>query len=98
MKREVGGGFRMGDTCTPMADSCECMAKTTTILSGNWPPIKINIFLKKLFNVSNGFLGSSAGKESTYNAGDPGLIPGSGRLTGEGIGYPLQYSWAYLVA
>ena len=30
--REVGGGFRMGDTCTPMADSCRCMAKTTTIL------------------------------------------------------------------
>ena len=29
---EVGGGFRMGNTCTPMADSCECMAKTTTIL------------------------------------------------------------------
>ena len=27
-----GGGFRMGDTCTPMADSCKCMAKTTTIL------------------------------------------------------------------
>ena len=32
MGREVGGGFRMGDTCTPMADSCQCMAKTTTIL------------------------------------------------------------------
>ena len=32
MGREVGGGFRMGDTCTSMADSCECMAKTTTIL------------------------------------------------------------------
>ena len=30
--REVGGGFSMGDTCTPMADSCKCMAKTTTIL------------------------------------------------------------------
>ena len=31
--REGGGrGFRMGDTCIPMADSCECMAKTTTIL------------------------------------------------------------------
>ena len=27
MGREVGGGFRMGDTCTPMADSCQCMAK-----------------------------------------------------------------------
>ena len=27
-----GRGFRMGDTCTPMADSCQCMAKTITIL------------------------------------------------------------------
>ena len=32
------------------------------------------------------------------NAGDPGLIPGSGRSPREGIGYPLQYSWASLVA
>ena len=38
------------------------------------------------------------GKESACNAGDPGLIPGSGRSPGEGIGYPLQYSWASLVA
>ena len=35
---------------------------------------------------------SSVGKESACNAGDPGLIPGSRRSTGEGIGYPLQYS------
>ena len=42
--------------------------------------------------------GSSAGKESACNSGDPGLIPGSGRSPGEGIGYPLQYSWASLVA
>ena len=42
--------------------------------------------------------GSSAGKESTCNAGDPGSIPGSGRSAGEGTGYPLQYSWASLVA
>ena len=41
---------------------------------------------------------SSVGKESTCNAGDPGSIPGSGRSPGEGIGYPLQYSWASLVA
>ena len=40
-----------------------------------------------------GFPGSSAG-----NAGDTGLIPGSGRSPGEGIGYLLQYSWASLVA
>ena len=45
-----------------------------------------------------GFPGSSTGKESVYNAGDPGFIPGLGRSPGEGIGYPLQYSWAFLVA
>ena len=43
-------------------------------------------------------MNSSVGKESACNAGDPGLIPESGRSTGEGIGYPLQYSWASLVA
>ena len=41
---------------------------------------------------------SSVGKESACNAGGPGLIPGLGRSAGEGIGYPLQYSWASLVA
>ena len=44
-----------------------------------------------------GFPDSSVGKESACNAADPGLIPGSGRSPGEGIGYPLQYSWASLV-
>ena len=45
-----------------------------------------------------GFPDSSLGKESTCNAGDPGSIPGQGRSAGEGISYPLQYSWASLVA
>ena len=44
-----------------------------------------------------GFPHSSVGKESAFNAGDPGLIPGLGRSPGEGIGYPLQYFWASLV-
>ena len=44
-----------------------------------------------------GFPGSSAGKESACNAGDPGSIPGSARSSGEEIGYLLQYSWASLV-
>ena len=48
--------------------------------------------------VNQGFPGSSAGKESACNAGDPSLIPGLGRSPGEGIGYPPQYSWASLVA
>ena len=45
-----------------------------------------------------GFPDSSVGKESTCNAGDPNSIPGLGRSTEEGIGYPLQYSWASLMA
>ena len=45
-----------------------------------------------------GFSGSSAGKESTCNAGEPGSIPGLGGSPGEGIGYPVQYSWTSLVA
>ena len=42
---------------------------------------------------TTGFPGSSAGKESTCNAGDLGSIPGLGRYSGEGNGYPLQYSY-----
>ena len=45
-----------------------------------------------------GFLGSSVGKESACDAGDPSSVPGLGRSPGEGIGYSLQYSWASLVA
>ena len=59
---------------------------------------------KLLFNISiecyikiPGFPAGSAGKESACNTGDPGLILGSERFPGEGIGYPLQYSWALLV-
>ena len=45
-----------------------------------------------------GFPDSSVGKKSVCSAGLPGSIPGSGRSPGEGIGYPLQYYWASLVA
>ena len=45
-----------------------------------------------------GFPGSSAGEEFACSAGDPGSVSGLGRSPGEGISYPLQYSWASLVA
>ena len=45
-----------------------------------------------------GFPDSSVGKESTCNVGNPGSIPGLERSAGEGIDYPLQYSWAFLLA
>ena len=47
---------------------------------------------------SSNEVNTSVGKESTCNAGDPVSIPGLGRYSGEGIGYPLQHSWASLVA
>ena len=59
----------------------------------SFPPLN---YLAPLLNKS--FPGSSAGKESACIAGDPISIPWSGRSTGEGLGYPLQYSQASLVA
>jgi len=56
----------------------------------------VNMFA--LLIIRGGFPSSSSGKESACNAGDLGLTPGSGSSPGEGIGYPLQYSWASLVA
>ena len=44
-----------------------------------------------------GFPGGSVDKDSTFTAEDPSSIPGFGRSAAEGIGYPLQYSWASLV-
>ena len=45
-----------------------------------------------------GFTDSPVGNESICNAGDSGSTPGSGRYAGAGIGYPVQYSWTFLVA
>ena len=50
-----------------------------------------NLMLYSLW-VPYGFPFGSAGKEYNHNAGDLGLIPGLGRSSGEGKGYPLQYS------
>ena len=57
-----------------------------------------NYLIYLLFKQDRGFPDSSVGKESTCNGGDLGLIPELGRSPGEGIGYPLQYSWASFVA
>ena len=53
--------------------------------------IPLSLF-KALMSFLQGFPGGSDGKESACNSGDPGLIPGLGRSTGEGNGNPLQYS------
>ena len=61
--------------------------------------IALVIFTKlHLIGICEAILGGSDGKESACNAGDPGSIPGLGRPSREGNGYPFQYSWASLVA
>ena len=54
------------------------------------PPVLFHQFNPRI-------LDGSDGREFTYNAGDPGSIPGLRRSTGEGIGYPLQCSWSFFV-
>ena len=54
--------------------------------------IQIQILLFINYKEKGGFPGGSEGKVSACSAGDPGLIPGSGRSPGEGNGKPLQYS------
>ena len=49
------------------------------------------------FKLNMGFPDSSVGKEFPCNEGDPDSITGWGGFAGEGIGYPLQYSWVSLV-
>ena len=60
------------------------------------PPLWATVTWRDKFDF--GFPDGTVGKQSACNTWDPGSIPGSGRSTGEGIGYPLQYSWASLVA
>ena len=58
----------------------------------------LGLFFAMLATQLGGFIGSSADRESAHSAADPCSIPGLGRSDGEGVGYPLQYSWAYTVA
>ena len=60
--------------------------------------LTFGLFLGSGFSSLRSFPHSSVVKESVCKAGDAGSIPGSGRSAGEGIGYPLQYSWSSLVA
>ena len=59
---------------------------------GNQEETLVTVLVRNILGVRRGFPGSSTGKEFTCNAGHPSSIPGSGRSTGEGIGYPLQHS------
>ena len=62
------------------------------------PSLSLFFFFWCKIYINLGFLGSSTCKKSACNAGDPSSIPGLKSSPGEGIGYPLLYSWASLVA
>ena len=74
MGREVGGGFRMGNTCTSMADSCQRMAKPLKYCK----VISLQLKLKKKNLPAN-----------ARDTRDMGLIPGLGRSPGIGNSAPL---------
>ena len=94
-----------GATCTHIAFfmgqlSHPYMTKGKTIAWTIWTFVSkvMSLLINMLSRFVMGFLGSSADKEFACNAGDLGSIPGFGSSPGEWIGYPLQYSWASLVA
>ena len=101
-ERDGGGGQ------PPVKSEVRAQSNTVSRLQFFWGEILENIRVdswgsiphlrKSGFLLAWGFPESSNGKESTCNAGDLGSVPDSGRSPGEGIGYPLQYSWASLVA
>ena len=79
---------------------CVCVASLVAQLVKNPPATQFDAWVRKIrwrrdrlpTPVFLGFPGGSAGKESAYNAGDLGSIPGLGRSPGEGNGSPLRYS------
>ena len=100
--------MELGHWCLPcvvsqpasLINSC-CHMMDLLLLKDSWNPTCrccLSSEAVPFLNQVMGFPDSSVDKESTCNAGDPSSIPGLGRSTGEGIGYPLQYSQASLVA
>ena len=77
--------------CLLFIDHISILTSKTFFILRRLVCANLNIFRKPTFP------SSSTGTKSVCSAGDPGSIPGSGRSPGEGIGYPLQYSWASLV-
>ena len=73
-----------------LCDAMDCGTPGSSVHGIFWARIQ------PFFDIN--ILWASADKESTCNAGDPSLISGSESFPGEGISYPLQYSWASLVA
>ena len=95
--KSLGEGKGYSLQYSGLKNSMDCIVHRV-LLSFNSVVSTTVLNFDKYHDEAKGFSDISVGKESTYNAGDPSSIPGSGRSPGEGIGYPHQYSWASLVA
>ena len=80
-----------------LPDKEKMLTESQLLKSPNSKGMSTVVWIASFYTIT-GFPDSSVYKESTWNAGDPSSIPGLGRSAGDGIGYPLQCSWASLVA
>ena len=90
-----------GSGAVQLTCKLKCYGNTAMLISvvyGCFWAVTPSWVVLRWFYSLESFPSSSAGKISACNAGDPSSSPGLGRSPGEGIGYPLQYSWASLVA
>ena len=91
MTQETGNRRGTGHVCAAAS------SKGTGFVNSHWSIVALQCLVSFCGTATwlrYGFPSSTAGKESASNAGDPDSIPGLGRSPGEGIGYPLQYTWA----
>ena len=100
---KVKSESEVAQSCPTLRDPMDCSLPGSSIHGifqarvVEWGAIAFSANMQYLL-FSWGFPSSSVDEESTCNARDPSLRPGWGRSTGKGIGYPLQYSWAFLVS
>ena len=80
-----------------MIGELEMILPWTTIPNESSKASSLSLLFNDFGNVKGSLIAQLV-KNLACNAGDPGSIPGLGRSTGKRIGYPLQYSWASLVA
>ena len=85
-------------TVLPSKGSCSCHTESQTLTAGICSKVRFYLQGANCQQCVLSFPDGSIGKESACHAGDLGSIPGLRRSPAEGIGYPLQYSWASLVA
>ena len=85
-------------TVLPSKGSCACHTESQTLTAGICSKVRFYLQGANCQQCVLSFPDGSIGKESACHAGDLGSIPGLRRSPAEGIGYPLQYSWASLVA